>query len=40
VELFVAVLGASNLTFAEATETQQVVDWIGSNVRAMFGRAS
>lgn len=35
VELFVAVLGASNLTFAEATETQQVMDWIGSNVRAL-----
>jgi transposase len=35
VELFVAVLGASNLTFAEATETQQVMDWIRSNVRAL-----
>jgi len=35
VELFVAVLGASNLTFAEATETQQVMDWVGSNVRAL-----
>jgi transposase len=35
VELFVAVLGASNLTFAEATETQQVIDWICSNVRAL-----
>ena len=35
VELFVAVLGASNYTFAEATRTQQVPDWIGSHVRAL-----
>jgi transposase len=35
-ELFVAVLGASNLTFAEATWTQSLPDWIGSHVR-MFG---
>src|SRR5690606_38892446 len=35
VELFVAVLGASNLTFVEATHTQQVIDWVGSNVRAL-----
>src|SRR5207253_2301351 len=27
VELFVAVLGASNYTYAEATRTQQVPDW-------------
>ncbi len=33
-ELFVAVLGASNYTYAEATRTQQVPDWIGSHVRA------
>jgi transposase len=33
VELFVAVLGASNYTFAEATATQQSADWIGSHVR-------
>lgn len=33
-EFFVAVLGASNYTFAEATETQQVADFIGSHVRA------
>ncbi len=33
VELFVAVLGASNLTYAEATETQQIADWIASHVR-------
>jgi transposase len=34
VELFVAVLGASNYTYAEATRTQQVADWIGAHVRA------
>ena len=30
VELFVAVLGASNYTYTEATPTQQVPDWIGA----------
>jgi transposase len=34
VELFVAVLGASNYTYAEATLTQQVPDWIASHQRA------
>jgi transposase len=34
VELFVAVRGASNYTFAEATRTQQVPDWIASHQRA------
>jgi len=34
VELFVMVLGASNYTFAEATRTQQLGDFIASNVRA------
>lgn len=34
VELFVAVLGASNRTFAEASLTQGVADWIASHVRA------
>ncbi len=34
VELFVAVLGASNYTYAEATLTQQAYDFIGSHVRA------
>jgi transposase len=34
VELFVAVLGASNYIYAEATRTQRVGDWIGSHVRA------
>lgn len=35
VELFVAVLGASSYTFAEATFTQRVADWISSNSRAV-----
>jgi transposase len=34
-EVFVAVLGASNYTFAEATWTQSLVDWCGSHVRAL-----
>jgi transposase len=34
VELFVAVLGASNYTYAEATRTQRGADWIASHVRA------
>jgi len=34
-QLFVAVLGASNYTFAEATWTQTLPDWLGSHVRAM-----
>lgn len=33
-EIFVAVLGASNYTFAEATWTQRKEDWIESNSRA------
>lgn len=33
VELFVGVLGASNYTFAEATRTQQLPDWLGSHAR-------
>jgi transposase len=33
-ELFVAVLGASNYTYAEATRTQQVPEWIASHARA------
>ena len=33
VQLFVAVLGASNYTYAEATRTQQVADWIASHQR-------
>lgn len=34
VELFVAVLGASNYTFAEVTATQRLPDFIASHVRA------
>jgi transposase len=33
-ELFVAVLGASSFTFAEASWTQQSHDWIASHMRA------
>ena len=33
-QIFVATLGASNYTYAEATFTQQLPDWIGSHVRA------
>ena len=32
-QVFVGVLGASNFTFAEATWTQTLPDWIGSHVR-------
>lgn len=32
-QIFVAVLGASNYTYAEATWTQSLPDWIGSHVR-------
>jgi transposase len=34
VELFVAVLGASNVTYAEATLTQTVGDFVRSHVNA------
>jgi transposase len=33
-EIFVGVMGNSNLTYAEATWTQKLQDWIGSHVRA------
>ena len=33
-QIFVAVLGASNYTFAEATWSQGLSDWIGSHQRA------
>jgi transposase len=33
-QIFVAVLGASNHTYAEATLTQSLPDWISSHVRA------
>jgi len=32
-QIFVAVLGASNYTYAEATLSQKIADWIGSHVR-------
>ncbi len=34
-QIFVAVLGASNFTYAEATWTQGLADWIGAHVRAL-----
>jgi len=34
VQIFVAVLGASNFTYAEATFTQTLPDWIGAHGRA------
>jgi len=34
IELFVAIRGASNYTYAEATLTQQLQDWIASHQRA------
>jgi transposase len=34
-QVFVAVLGASNYTYAEATWTQSLPDWIGSHQRAL-----
>ena len=33
--VFVAVLGASNYTFAEATRSQDLTCWIGSHIRAL-----
>jgi transposase len=33
-QIFVAVLGASNYTYAEATLTQGLADWIGAHTRA------
>lgn len=35
VELFVAVMGASNFTYVEAIATQRVGDWIGAHTRAL-----
>ena len=34
-QVFVAVLGASNYTFACATATQSAVDWVGAIIRAL-----
>lgn len=40
--IFVAVLGASSYTYAEATWTRNLYDWIGSHIRALefFGGVS
>ena len=32
-QMFVGVLGASNLTYAEATSSQKLPDWLQSHVR-------
>ena len=34
-QIFVAVLGCSNYTYAEATWTQALPDWLGAHVRAL-----
>jgi transposase len=34
-QIFVAALGASNFTYAEATWTQSLPDWLGSHVRML-----
>ena len=34
-QIFVAVMGASSYTYAEASWTQSLPDWIGSHVRAL-----
>lgn len=36
VQVFVAVMGASSYTFAEATMTQSLPDWLGSHVHAFI----
>ena len=36
VEVFVAILGASELTYVEASESQKTDDWIRSNERALW----
>src|SRR3954468_13630637 len=33
-QIFVAVLGASNFTYAKASWTQALADWIGAHTRA------
>ena len=42
VELFVSVLGASGLTYAEATRTQELPDWVDAHIRMVeyFGGAT
>jgi hypothetical protein len=34
-QIFVAVMGASNFTYVEATWTQTLGDWIGAHTRAL-----
>ena len=34
-QIFVAVMGASSYTYAEASWTQSLPDWIGSHARAL-----
>jgi transposase len=34
-QIFVAAMGASNYTYAEATLTQRLPDWIDAHVRAL-----
>jgi transposase len=34
-QIFVAVLGASNFTYAEASWTQALADWIGAHIQAL-----
>jgi len=36
-DIFVAVLGAPELTYAEATWTQSLPDWIGAHIRIFGG---
>ena len=35
IQVFVGVLGATNYTYAEATESQSLPDWLGSHVRML-----
>jgi transposase len=39
-QIFVAVLGASNYTFACATATQTAADWVGSLINAWSSSAA
>ena len=39
VELFVSVLGASSLTYAEAIRTQQLPDWVDAHIRIRGARS-
>ena len=39
-QVFVATLGASSMSYAEATWTQSLPDWIGAHARAFAGHAT